>query len=163
MLADVLVTTSSAGDLPDPIESVRAIAVALFEAVADRPWLGAYFMRDTGVQQNGLALFERLGQQMLRLDLTPRQRFHAVSTVIGFVVGVAADMGQQPPREVLAGEVTREEHLARFVAEWRALDAEAFPFIHHVADEFEDHDDAEQFRAGLDLILTGLRDQAGQG
>jgi hypothetical protein len=33
--------------------------------------------------------------------------------------------------------------------------------MHEVADEFEGHDDAEQFRAGLDLLLAGLRLQAG--
>ena len=69
-------------------------------------------------------------------------------------------MGQQPPEAVLSGEVDRDAYLARYAAQWRALDADEFPFIHHVVDEFADHDDAEQFRAGLDLILAGLRLQA---
>ena len=33
------------------------------------------------------------------------QSFHAVSAVVGFVVGTAADMGQQPPEAVLSGAV----------------------------------------------------------
>lgn len=160
VLAEV-VTVAEALPEGDPVDTVRAIALALFDAIADRPWLGAYFMRDTGVQPNGLRLFELLGQQTLRLDLTPRQRFHAVSAVVGFVVGTAADMGQQPPPQVLEGSVTRDEYLADFVGQWRALDAEAFPFVHHIADEFEAHEDAEQFRAGLELVLAGLRLQAG--
>jgi len=161
VLAEVLAATKSLLEADDPIDGIRAIAVTLFDAVSDRPWLGAYFMRDTGVQPNGLQLYDRLGRQTLRLDLTRRQRFHAVSTVIGFVVGTAADLGQQPPAEVLEGKISRDEYLAGWADQWRALDAEAYPFVHHIVDEFDGHDDAEQFRAGLELILAGLRLQAG--
>jgi AcrR family transcriptional regulator len=161
VLADVLTATDRLPATDDPIDGMRAIAIVLFEAIADRPWLGAYFMRDTGVQPNGLTLYDRLGQQVLRLDLTRRQRFHAVSAVIGYVVGIAADLGQQPPQQVLAGEISRDAYLARWADQWRALDPAEFPYMHEVADEFEGHDDAEQFRAGLDLILAGLRLQAG--
>jgi hypothetical protein len=137
------------------------MALRIFDAIVERPWLGAYFMRNTEVQPNALAIYERLGEQVLRLDLTPRQSFHAVSAVVGFVVGTAADMGQQPPEEVLSGAVGRDEYLARYAAQWRELDPATFPFVHRVVDEFAGHDDAEQFRAGLDLILAGLRLQAG--
>ena len=162
VVAGVLADTEGFTGGEDPIDDLRAIAVTLFDAIADRPWLGAYFMRDTGVQPNSLRLYERLGQQVLRLDLTPRQSFHAVSAVLGFVVGIAADLGQQPPQEVADGSVGRDEYLARFAEQWRSLDSAEFPFVHHVADEFEGHDDAEQFRAGLDLLLAGLRLQAGR-
>ena len=162
VLAGVLATTERAPESDDPIDGLRSTAVALFDAIAERPWLSAYFMRDTGVQPNALLFYERLGQQVLRLGLTPRQSFHAVSAVLGFVVGIAADMGQQSPPQVLDGTTSRDEHIARFADEWRALDPEAFPFIHHVVDEFARHDDTEQFRAGLDLLLAGLRLQAGR-
>lgn len=159
VLADVHAAIEDVG-AGDPVDDLRTIALALFDAIVERPWLGAFFMRDTGVQPNGLRLYERLGQQVMRLELTPRESFHAVSAVVGFVVGTAADMGQQPPEAVLSGEVDRDAYLARYAAQWRALDADEFPFIHHVVDEFAGHDDAEQFRAGLDLILAGLRLQA---
>src|SRR6478735_10322024 len=42
----------------DPIDDMREIAIAVFAAVSDRPWLGAYFMRDTSLQPNALALYE---------------------------------------------------------------------------------------------------------
>lgn len=161
VIAQVLAETAGFTEAADPVDDLRAIAVALFDATARRPWLGAYFMRDTGVQPNSLLLYERLGQQVLRLGLTPRQSFHAVSAIIGFVVGIAADLGQQPPQEVADGEVDRDEFLARFAQQWRDLDPEQYPFVHHVVDEFESHDDTEQFRAGLDLLLAGLRLQAG--
>ncbi len=160
VLESVLGNTEQFTDSNDPIDGLRAIAVTLFDAIVDRPWLGAYFMRDTGVQPNGLRLYERLGQQTLRLDLTARQRFHAVSAIVGFVVGTAADMGQQPPREVLDGEIGRDEFIAQYADQWRTLDPAEYPFVHHIVDEFAHHDDADQFHAGLDLILAGLRLQA---
>ena len=162
VLASVLTGTEHLVSGQDPIENVRAIAQALFDATVDRPWLGGYFMRDTGLQPNGLLLYERLGEQVLRLGLTPRQSFNAVSAVLGFVIGTAADLGQQPPREVVDGETSREEYLARYADQWRELDPDAFPFVRHIVDEFATHDDADQFRAGLDLLLTGLRLQAGR-
>ena len=160
VLADVLTATETLTGHDDPIEGIRAIAVALFDAVADRPWLGGYFMRDTGLQPNALALYERIGQQSQRLDLTTRERFHAVSAVMGFVIGTAADLGQQPPQEVVDGLVSRDTYIERWADQWRALDGAEFPYMHEIADEFATHDDGVQFRAGLDLLLAGLRLQA---
>src|SRR5690242_15924254 len=84
----------------DPIDDLRAMAMTLFDAIVERPWLGAYFMRNTNLQSNSLRLYEKLGQQTLRLKLTARQRFHAVSAIVGVVVGSAVDMGQEPPQEI---------------------------------------------------------------
>lgn len=144
----------------DPIRAIRGIALALFAAAADRPWLSTYFLRNTGFQPNSLRLFERVGGQVLRLRLPPRQSFDAASAVIGFVIGLAADIGRQPPEEVVAGNVTREQYMDVVVAQWRALDENEFPFLHTILDVFQTHDDVEQFRAGLDLLLDGLRRQA---
>ena len=145
----------------DPIDDLREMAVTLFNTIVDRPWLGAYFMRNTEVQGNSLRLYERLGQQTLRLDLSARQRFHAVSAIVGVVIGSAVDMGQEPPQEVLDGAVDRDEFLGRFAQAWRELDPEDFPFVHEIVDEFDGHDDVDQFRSALELTLTGLRQQAG--
>lgn len=90
----------------------------------------------------------------------PRDTFHAVSAVLGFVVGTAIDLGQQPPAEVADRSMTRDEYLGQFAQQWRDLDADEFPYIHFVTDEFVGHDDEEQFRAGLDLLLAGLRQTA---
>ncbi|RYB89981.1 TetR family transcriptional regulator [Nocardioides oleivorans] len=161
VLAGVLDDIAPYSGEADPIDALRRMAVTAFEAIAERPWLASYFMRDTAMQPHGLLLYERLGQQVLRLGLTPRQSFHAVSAVLGYVVGIAADLGQGPPPEVLDGSVTRDEYMDRFVDEWRSLDPEEFPFVRHIVEEFAGHDDADQFRAGLDLLLAGLRLQAG--
>jgi AcrR family transcriptional regulator len=161
VLGGVLAATEGCTGGADPVDDLRAIAVTLFDAIVERPWLGAYFLRDTGTQPNGLLLYERIGEQVLRLHLAPRQSFHAVSAVVGYVIGIAADLGQQPPREVADGSIGRDAYIARYADQWRALDPAAFPFLHAVVDEFAVHDDREQFAAGLDLLLAGLRLQAG--
>ncbi|MFD9492203.1 MULTISPECIES: TetR/AcrR family transcriptional regulator [unclassified Streptomyces] len=157
VLADVEKLPSS----DDPIDDLRAMALTLFDAIVDRPWLGAYFMRNTNIQSNSLRLYERLGRQTLRLDLSAHQRFHAVSAIVGVVVGSAVDMGQEPPQEILDGAVDRDEFLGRYAAAWRELDPEEFPFVREIVDEFDGHDDVDQFRSALELTLTGLRLQAG--
>lgn len=159
VMGEVLRATDDVS-VDDPIAELRAVAVTLFDAVERRPWLAAYFMTNTEVQPNTMRLYERLGRPLLRLDLTTRQRFHAVSAVTGFVIGTAADLGQQPPPEVVDGSVGRDEFIDRFADDWRHLDPDEFPFVHEIVDEFAHHDDTEQFRAGLDLILDGLRLQA---
>lgn len=163
VLATVLEDTEKFVDDDDPVAAIRHIGVMLYDAAVDRPWLGNYFLRNTGFQPNSLRLYERIGGQVLRLRLTPRQSFHATSAVVGFVVGLAADMGQEPPEEVVSGAVTRDQFMSRVTTEWRSLDPAQYPFLHTILDEFEIHQDADQFRAGLDLLLAGLRQQAELG
>ncbi|WNM26586.1 TetR/AcrR family transcriptional regulator C-terminal domain-containing protein [Demequina capsici] len=162
VLADVLAATE---DLQgsDPIDDARTVAVTLFDTIIVRPWLAAYFMRDAEQQPNALRLFDRLGRQVMRLGLTAHDTFDAVSAIIGFVIGTAADLSQQPPQTVRDGSLSLDQHLQEAVARWRALDPHEFPFIHFILDEFATHDDATQFRAGLDLLLDGIRQRAEAG
>lgn len=161
VIGAVLADVEALPDSADPIDDLRGMAMTLFGAIVERPWLGAYFMRNTDVQSNSLRLYESLGRQTLRLDLSAHQRFHAVSAIVGVVVGSAVDMGQEPPQEILDGATDRDEFLGRYAKAWRELDPEEFPFVHEIVDEFDGHDDVEQFRSALELTLAGLRLQAG--
>ena len=144
----------------DPIANVRALALVLFDEFVRRPWFGQFMLRNPGLQPNSMLMFDRVGQQLMRLELTPKQRFNAVSSIISYVVGVAVDLAQPPPREFLESGLAPSEFLALYADRWRALDQEDYPFAHQVADEFAAHDDLEVFRSGLDLLLAGLRLQA---
>lgn len=156
----VLTETDRLVDGPDPIANLREIALVLFDEMVRRPWLGSYMLRNAGLQPNTMLLFERLGQQLMQLDLTPKQRFNGVGTVISYVVGVAVDMAQPPPKEFVESGLEPAEFLEKYADRWRALDPETYPFAHQIADVFAEHDDAEVFRDGLDLFLAGLRLQA---
>ena len=160
VLGAVLEATADVSDR-DPFDALRTIAVTMFDAIADRPWLGTYILRDTAIQTHSLQLYERIGQQVMRLDLEPRQSFHATSAIVGFVIGTAADLGQELPEAVVSGEMNKTEYMASATARWRALDPAEFPYIHHIVDEFDGHDDRDQFLGGLDMLLAGLRLQAG--
>ena len=145
---------------PDPVANVRAIALALFDEFVRRPWFGQFMLRNNGLQPNSLAMFDRIGQQLMKIDLTPRQRFHAASSIISYVVGVAIDTAQPPPQEFLESGMDREEFLSAFADRWKALDPARYPFMHQIADEMAVHDDIDVFRSGLDLLLAGVRLQA---
>ena len=96
----------SRGRASDPIDDLRTIAVTLFDAIVERPWLGAYFMRNTGRAAQLPAALRAARPSRSCASTSPRaSAFHAVSAVVGFVVGTAADMGQEPPEEVASGEV----------------------------------------------------------
>ncbi len=163
VMGRLLEETAGLGEGPDPVADLRALSLALFDEMCRRPWFGTYMLRNTGLQPNSMLMFDRLGQQTMRLDLTPKQRFHAVSSLVSYVVGVAADMAQPPPQEFLDSGLEPARFLELYADRWRALDAERYPFAHHVADEFAVHDDEEVFRSGLDLLLAGIRAQAGGG
>jgi AcrR family transcriptional regulator len=160
VMKQVLTATDDLVDGHDPIANVRAISLALFDEMVRRPWFGTYMLRNTGLQPNSMLMFDRLGQQLMRLDLTPRQRFHAVSSIVSYVVGIAVDMAQPPPPEFLESGLEPAEFLQMYADRWRALDPDLYPFAHQIADEFAHHDDLEVFRSGLDLLLAGLRLQA---
>ena len=161
VMGRVLADTEPLTHGSDPIGNVRAVALALFDELVRRPWFGQYMLRNNGLQPNSMAMYERIGQQLLGLDLTPRQRFHAVSSIVSYVVGVAADLAEPPPQEFLDSGMDREGFLGVLADRWRELDPEEFPFAHDAAGEMATHDDLDVFRSGLDLLLDGLRLQAG--
>ena len=160
VMGQVLTATDDLLDGEDPVATLRAILLTVFDEMIRRPWFGSYMLRNTGLQPNSMRVFDRIGQQLMRLDLTPRQRFHAASSMISYVVGVATDMAQPPPPEFLESGLEPAQFLAMYAERWRALDPEEFPFVHEVADELAIHDDGDVFRSGLDLLLAGLRQQA---
>jgi AcrR family transcriptional regulator len=161
VMGRVLADTAHLVEGEDPIANLRAVSLALLDEMLRRPWFGSYMLRNTGSLPNSMLMFDRLGQQLMRLDLTPRQRFYAVSSIVSYVVGVATDMAQPPPKEFVESGLEPAAFLKVYADRWRALDPEQYPFAHQIADEFERHDDEEVFRSGLDLLLDGLRLQAG--
>jgi hypothetical protein len=53
--------------------------------------------------------------------------------------------------------VARSEFLEQVSARWRALDADAYPFVRNVVvARLPEHDDRAEFSAGLELILAGI-------
>ena len=58
----------------------------------------------------------------------------------------------------MAGQVPAGTNRTAFLEGVAAdLDPDDFAFTRTVAAQLRDHDDREQFRAGIDLILAGIR------
>jgi hypothetical protein len=56
---------------------------------------------------------------------------------------------------MLAQPVDRASFLERESARWGAL-VDEYPFTRNVAAQLREHDDRDEFLAGIDLILTGV-------
>ncbi len=156
VMGEVLAACEPHTQEPDPVESLRAMSLLLFGAMLEHPWVSNYLLRNVDLQPQAIRLYERFGQQLQRLDLSSRQRFWALSALLNYVIGAGAQLapergggGRQPGPDRAEIEV--------YADGWRALDPQEFPFVHEVADIFAQHDDADDFRAGLVMMLSGLR------
>jgi AcrR family transcriptional regulator len=140
-----------------PQEEIRAVALGLFEAVEAHPWLAtqlAVQMARTPWGSVAPRIFERIGRQVRALGVPERSWFVATSALVHYVFG-AAGQNAVNGRVPLPGP-TRAEFMDRVARAWAELDADDFSFMRAVADEVRDHDDREQFLAGVDFLLRGI-------
>ncbi|MEV6305576.1 TetR family transcriptional regulator [Actinoplanes sp. NPDC051861] len=136
-----------------PEEAVRAVALGLFDAIDEHPWIGTQLSR-LASQTTTLRVFERLGQQVRALGVLVEAQFDAASALLNYILGVAgqnaANARTQEPG------TSRADVLGEESAVWSSLDPGEFPFLRGVAAQLRDHDDREQFLAGVNLILAGI-------
>lgn len=137
----------------EPREAIRAIALKMFDAIDAHPWVGAQ-LSQAPWQSAMLEIFERIGGQLLVLNVPKNARFDCASALVNYIIGVA---GQNAANgRLLAPETDRIAFLEAVAAQWAQHDPAAYPFVHQVAKQLQDHDDREQFLAGIDLILSGI-------
>jgi AcrR family transcriptional regulator len=136
-----------------PQESVRALALGLFDAIDDHPWVGTQLV-GTPSQSPMLPVFEQLGRQVRALGVPPASQFSAVSALWNYILGVAGQnaANARAPRQ----ETDRTAYLASVADDWAALDPEEYAFTRGVAGRLREHDDRAEFLTGIDLILTGI-------
>jgi AcrR family transcriptional regulator len=138
----------------DPEEAIRAIALAVFDAFDAHPWIGAQLSLAPG--RSGMVdVFEAIGSRLRSPGVPAEARFHAWSALVNYIFGVAAQNADNARRT--NGEMTREALLEAISERWTRLDAAEYPFLHEIAAHLPGHDDREQFLAGINLILTGIR------
>ncbi|MGU3291474.1 TetR/AcrR family transcriptional regulator [Williamsia sp. M5A3_1d] len=148
---------SSVVDEADPAQAVRTVAVGMFDAIDAHPWVGGQLPREAG-QRSLMSFFESIGSRVVALGaVSPRDAFDATSALVNYVLGVAgqnAENAQTARTRTHLGD--RATQLAAMSDRWADLDPAEFPFVRQMAAELRDHDDRDQFLAGLDLILTGI-------
>jgi AcrR family transcriptional regulator len=146
------------GRAGQPEETVRALALGVFDAIEDHPWLGTQLAVNPG-RSPMLRLFETIGRQVRALGVRPGAEFTAASTLLHYILGVA---GQNTANGRAVGPgVRRSEFIGTAAAAWADLDPERYPFLRSVSGQLREHDDREEFLAGLDLILAGISARLG--
>ncbi|EFK99448.1 MULTISPECIES: TetR/AcrR family transcriptional regulator [unclassified Streptomyces] len=158
VVADAVSVEPGAGD--SPREAIRSVALGLYEATEAHPWLAAQLAEQFARRPWGSVaprVFEALGRQVRALGVPESGWFTATSALMHYVFGVA---GQNAANTDMAADLpegeTRTEFLETASRAWEALDPEEYAFTRAVADQLRDHDDRQQFLAGVDLVLAGI-------
>ncbi|HEX3749389.1 MAG TPA: helix-turn-helix domain-containing protein [Streptosporangiaceae bacterium] len=135
-----------------PVETIRAHALGVFDAIDAHPWVGTQLSREPW-QPALVQIFEGVGAPLEALGVPERARFDAASALLNYILGLAA---QHAAATRLSGQVDRAAFLTTIAAQWAQLDSAKYPFVHEMMAQLPGHDDREQFLAGIDLILAGI-------
>ncbi|WP_211762468.1 TetR/AcrR family transcriptional regulator [Kutzneria sp. CA-103260] len=134
----------------EPRDSLRAIALGLFDAIDAHPWGGAQLAREPWLPAL-LQVYERVGRLLDTLGVPEPSLFDAAGALLNYVLGVA---GQNATNT--RTPASRSAALSAVAARWSQLDPAQFPFMHKAATQVRDHDDRAQFLAGIDIFLAGI-------
>jgi AcrR family transcriptional regulator len=137
----------------EPREAIRTIALGVFDAIDAHPWVGTELSREPW-QSAVTEILEGIGGQLLALGVPQRAQFDCASALVNYILGLAGQYAAGA--RLLAGQTDRSAFLATIAAQWTQLDPAQYPFVHQVAAQLPEHDDREQFLAGIDLILAGI-------
>ncbi|WP_028936198.1 TetR/AcrR family transcriptional regulator [Pseudonocardia spinosispora] len=143
-----------------PRDRIRAVALSLFDAIDEHPWLAAQLSTLISRDPSGSVtprIFESIGQQVRDLGTPEASWFSAASALVHYILGAA---GQNSANAVSARTLRphgdRGEFLDSVSSAWEDLDPADYPFTRAVAGQMRHHDDREQFLGGIDLILAGI-------
>jgi AcrR family transcriptional regulator len=139
-----------------PQETVRTLALGVFDAIEVHPWLGTQLALNP-LRSPMLQIFESIGRQVRALGVPPSAEFTAASALWNYILGVGGQNAANA-RAVDPG-LKRAEFLGAAAAAWAELDPGEYPFTRSAAGRLREHDDRDEFLAGLDLILAGITTQ----
>jgi len=125
----------------------------VFDAIDAHPWVGAQLSHEPW-QSAVLQIFESVGGQLQALGVPGPAQFDCASALVNYVLGLAGQYAAGA--RLLPRETDRSAFLATVAAQWARLDPAEYPFMHQMATQLREHDDREQFLAGIDLILAGI-------
>ncbi|SDY64184.1 TetR/AcrR family transcriptional regulator [Herbiconiux ginsengi] len=138
----------------EPEETIRAIALGIFDSIDAHPWVGAQLSRDPR-QPAVLHIWEGIGGQLNALGITGAARSDAGAALVNYVLGSAAQHAAGPGQAPRAAD--RSAALATLATEWEQLDPAEYPMVRDEAARLGAHDDRAQFLAGVDIFLAGIR------
>ncbi|MFJ2868058.1 TetR/AcrR family transcriptional regulator [Kitasatospora sp. NPDC087314] len=152
--------TRPAGAAAAPADEIRAVALALFDAIAEHHWLATRLTLQIIRNPAGpvtVGIFERLGQQVGALGVPQARWFDATSTLVHYILGAVSQNARvEGDTSGIDPEADREEFFEAMSQAWQDLDAESYPFMHAIVGQMREHDDREQFLTGIAVVLDGL-------
>jgi AcrR family transcriptional regulator len=150
-------------DGPDgmpPAEAIRAIALGVYDAIEAHPWVGTQLSQEPW-ESAMLPIFEGIGGRLQALGVPERAQFDSASALLNYIFGMAGQ--HAAAARIVARDLGRAAFLETVAARWAQLDPAEYPFLLQVVAQLPGHDDREQFLAGIDLILAGIRALASPG
>ncbi|WP_089244738.1 TetR/AcrR family transcriptional regulator [Rhodococcoides kyotonense] len=151
--ADDVIARGVAVDSSEPRETVRAVAMGVFDAIDAHPWVGTQLSRQPW-QMAIMRIFEGIGGQLDALGVPEEDQFDSATALLSYILGLAAQYAAGA--RLLARETDRSDFLATIAGQWTHTDPGEYPFVHRVSTQLTDHDDRTQFLAGIDIILDGI-------
>ena len=147
-------TMNAPVDGATPKAIIRAVALAMFDAIDAHPWVGSALTRAPG-QLPMVRVLERLGQQLHALGVPDKEQWATVSALLSYILGVG---GQNAANTHYAREhgLDRSNFLGEVSTIWSQLDPDEYPFTRSVAGQLSAHDDRVDFLVGIDLMLDGI-------
>jgi AcrR family transcriptional regulator len=136
-----------------PQDAIRTLAVGVFDAIDAHPWVGGQLSRAPW-QYAVLRILEGIGGQVQAMGVPGHAQFNAATALMSFILGLAGQYAVAA--SLISRDTDRATHLGAVAAKWAQLDPTEHPFVRQVAAVLPDHDDREQFLAGIDLILAGI-------
>ena len=137
----------------EPREVIRVISLGVFDAIDAHPWVGTQLSREPW-QAAVLQIFEAIGSQLQPLGVPERAEFDAASALLNYILGLAGQYAAGA--RLIPRDTDRRTFLSTVTAQWSQLEPADYPFVLRMATQLPDHDDRNQFLAGIDLILTGI-------
>jgi AcrR family transcriptional regulator len=152
VIARIVTDLDARRDGPRP--ALRAVASGLFDAIVAHPWVGAQLNRDP-LRPALLDIYESISQQLQALDVPQRALSDSAGVVVNYILGVAGQNAANA-RALASSKMDRSAFLAAVAERWAQLDPARYPSVHKAGTQLPEHDDREQFLAGIDLILAGI-------
>ena len=143
--------TAAAGEDQDPERAIRALALGIFDAIDAHPWVGAQLCREPS-QPAVFRIWKSVGSQLQRLGVPAQDRADAGSALVNYVLGAAAQYAAGARQ--MTSDADRKAYLETLAAQWARHDPD--PIVQDAASQLYQHDDREQFLAGVEIFLAGV-------
>jgi AcrR family transcriptional regulator len=137
-----------------PQEALRAIALGLFDAIVAHPWVGDQLTREPWMPAL-LDVYESVSEQVQALAVPQRALSDSAGVLMNYILGVAGQNAANA-RALANNKMDRSAFLATVAARWAQLDPVKYPSLRRATAQLSEHDDRDQFLAGIGLIIAGI-------